>query len=275
MTTNTNLNDLIDNTDEMNDNSQASTADSINVNHNATVDITAESQENDPIENTTDEQKDNQVNNEDYEDDDVTAELKEVTGKEREKLTKEQEKDVKELIYEFRDTISSLFGILMLPNGKLVDFSDKDGRQQLKDSLLVFKTTMETAISNANLANKEYADQIAKAIPKKIDAELVDKDRERIDWLKRYWKYSVVSRILVILCFCGMFFAVGAKFGETNQRSTDLQSWYEDNRDALDFGNYLKENNPKSYESWHSGRWKSDKALRDSINKANKYSEWK
>lgn len=277
-TTNNNLNDYIDDTDMMNEDIQAQATENVKESTEAPAGTETDSNESNPVENAPSEQKNDQVNNNESAEVNVAptvAKLKEVTGKKREELTKEQEKDMKELIYEFRDTITALFGILMLSNGKLVDFSDREGRKQLKDSLVVFKGRMEKAFSDASLDNQGYAEKIAKAIPKKVTAEFVEKDRKRMDWLKRYWRYLVATRIIITLCFCGMFYMLGNKFGKAEQRSTELQSWYADNRNAMDFGNYLKENETQIYEYWRTGRWQKDKNLRDSIHQVKKMRNWK
>lgn len=209
------------------------------------------------------------------------ANLKEATGKKREELTKEQEKDVKELISGLSDMVTSLFGILMLPNGKLVDFSDKEGRKQLRDTVLVFKTKIEDAINDATLANKGYAEAIGKAIPKKVDAEMVEEDRNRIDWLRRFWKWCIMSIFAVVLISGATFYFSGKKMGSANEKEAfadDLmvsaKQWYEDNNSAMNFGKYLKEHEPTIYKHWHSGRWQRDKALRDFVYRTNKMRGW-
>lgn len=277
-TTNNNINDYIDNTDMMNEDIQAQATENVKESTEAPVGAGTDDTESNPVEDAPTEQKNGQVDNNDSAEVDyvpTVAKLKEVTGKKREELTKEQEKDMKELIYEFRDTITAIFGILMLPNGKLVDFSDREGRKQLKDSLIVFKGRMEKAFSDASLANKDYAEQIAKAIPKKIQGELVNEDRDRIDGMRRYWKACIAIMFGTILISSASFFFSGKKYSKANTRSEELEQWYADNNDAVNFGKYLKEKAPDTYEYWHSGQWEKDEKLIDSLSQSNKFHEWK
>lgn len=263
---NTDLNAFINNTDMLNEDIQAQA--DISANAGGAV----QSNESNPVENASTEQMNGQVNNKST---DGATPLKEVTGKEREKLTKEEEKDVKGSVSVMVDATNMLCGVLTRPDGKLVDFSDKDGRDLLTRSILALNTQVQIAFNNANLENKKYAEAIAKAIPKKIEAELVDEDRNRIDWLKRFWKRCLLGLFLGILIACGIFYFNGKKVGETDALADELERWYVTNQNAINFGNYMKEYNPKTYEYWHSGRWKRDKALRDSVNQANKVRGWK
>lgn len=260
-----NLETFINDTDMMNEEMQSQTC----ANNNAGG--TVQGNESNPTVDATNEQKDGQVTNNAS----GKTSLKEVTGKERDELTKEEEKDVKESIAEIRDIATMTCGILTQPDGKLVDFSDKAGRRQLKDALLAFKTQMQNSINDSNLENKKYAEVIEKAIPKKIDAELVEEDRNRIDWLRRFWNRCILALLLIVLFACGTFYFNGKKVGEVNALSDELEQWYVTNQNAINFGNYMKEYNLKTYEYWHSGRWKRDKALRDSVNQANKMRGWK
>lgn len=199
--------------------------------------------------------------------------LKDVTGKQREELKKEEEMDLKENILWLKDMSLSLFGLMMRPDGKPVDFSDKEGREKQTNTLAVIKEQIAGLISQADLNNQDYATQISGAIPKKIEAEFSAEDRKRIDGLQRYWKCVVTFFATSIASFiiggCVLCYYVG----DFNKRSATLKSWYVDNKNAIDFGTYLKDNEPKIYEYWQSGRWQRDKALRDSVNKARKMRE--
>lgn len=266
------LNSFINDTDMLNENIQAQVADTANVEAKASAGSATESKESNPVENASEEQKNDQVDNNAAA---GSMPLKEATGKKREELTKEQEKDVKGCVSDIIDMTSVLAGIFMQPNGKLVDFSDKEGRKLLIDTAKAFKMELQKSIKEANLENKDYATMISNAIPKKIDAELVQEDRDRVDVLKRYWKFWIGSMFLSTLIACATFFYSGYKYSGAMTLSAELEQWYVDNQNAVIFGNYLKKFNPKTYEYWHSGRWQRDKALQDSIKEASMHRGWK
>lgn len=55
---------------------------------------------------------------------------------------------------------------------------------------------------------------------------------------------------------------------EYEQRISQLETWYEDNADAIAFGQFYRENFPKQYRQWHTGQWQQDIAYRDSLRRA-------
>ena len=55
---------------------------------------------------------------------------------------------------------------------------------------------------------------------------------------------------------------------EYKQRISQLENWYEDNADAIAFGQFYRENYPKQYRQWHTGQWQQDIAYRDSLRRA-------
>lgn len=55
---------------------------------------------------------------------------------------------------------------------------------------------------------------------------------------------------------------------EYEQRISQLERWYEDNADAIAFGQFYRENYPKQYRQWHTGHWQQDIAYRDSLRRA-------
>lgn len=157
-----NLETFINDTDMMNEEMQSQTG----ANNNAGG--TVQGNESNPTVDATNELKDGQVT------DNASGKtsLKEVTGKERDELTKEEEKDVKESIAEIRDIVTMTCGILTQPDGKLVDFSDKEGRRHLKDALLAFKTQMQNSINDSNLENKSMPRPSKRRSPRRLTPNL-------------------------------------------------------------------------------------------------------
>lgn len=51
-------------------------------------------------------------------------------------------------------------------------------------------------------------------------------------------------------------------------RIEQLDRWYEDNADAIAFGQFYRENFPKKYRDWQTGRWQQDIAYRNSLRHA-------
>lgn len=55
---------------------------------------------------------------------------------------------------------------------------------------------------------------------------------------------------------------------ENENRIEQLDCWYEDNAEAIAFGQFYRENFPKQYRDWQTGHWQQDIAYRDSLRHA-------
>ena len=115
MTENKNLNGFVGNTDEMNENpSQPNT-----VENNVAVENSAA------------------VDNQE-------VPVTEVPVKQAEELDPNEEMELKALLLMLRDMIMALYNALLQANGKLVDFSDKEGRKCLLELLLLLPKKLES-----------------------------------------------------------------------------------------------------------------------------------
>lgn len=247
MTENKNLNGFVGNTDEMNENpSQPNT-----VENNVAVENSAA------------------VDNQE-------VPVTEVPVKQAEELDPNEEMELKALLLMLRDMIMALYNALLQANGKLVDFSDKEGRKCLLELLLLLPKKLESILSKNKIDNNEFISSLEKVIPKEVKAQFDEVDRNRIDFLRRYVKWITVGLFAAIIIIpCTSFFICGKIVGKVNARSAALEQWYVNNQNAVNFGNYMREYNPKTYAYWHSGRWQKNKALRDSMAEANKMADWK
>lgn len=52
---------------------------------------------------------------------------------------------------------------------------------------------------------------------------------------------------------------------EYEQLIYELDRWHQDNAEAISFGQFYRENYPKKYREWQTGRWQQDIAYRDSL----------
>ena len=56
-----------------------------------------------------------------------------------------------------------------------------------------------------------------------------------------------------------------ANLAELVSRIEQLDHWYEDNAEAVAFGQFYRENFTKQYRDWQTGRWQQDIDYRDSL----------
>ncbi len=117
------------------------------------------------------------------------------------------------------------------------------------------------------------------SIPTAIEATLSDDDRKRLDDNFKSWTdvfrlhlptFGIVG-LVVGICIMGSIL-VSRSASDTRRdyenRIEHLDHWYEDNAEAVAFGQFYRENFPKQYRDWQTGRWQQDIAYRDSLRHA-------
>ena len=114
------------------------------------------------------------------------------------------------------------------------------------------------------------------SIPTAIEATLSEDDRKRLDDNFKSWAdvfrlhlptFGIVGLIIGI-CIMGSILVSRSASNtrrEYENRIEQLYGWYEDNAEAIAFGQFYRENFPKQYRDWHTGRWQQDIAYRDSL----------
>ena len=161
-----------------------------------------------------------------------------------------------------------IFDLLLDDDGSVKDFGHAAEIQALIDNA---RKLQERGIANLG--------EIIKSVPTSVKAELGEEDRKRLDSNFKNWKdvfrlylptFGIVGAIIgIVLTGCIMLSnsASDAK-REYEQRISQLERWYEDNADAVAFGQFYRENYPKQYRQWHTGQWQHDIAYRDSLRRA-------
>jgi hypothetical protein len=157
------------------------------------------------------------------------------------------------------DMTADMGSVLLKEDGTLVDLSDREGRERLERSV--------------NL-NTEMGTRMMKAIPSSVTAELCDKDR---NLMERFYKdrKAFILTLLSSAIITGMLTCV-ALFGivSNRNRSGELEEWYRENRTAIEFGYFIRQEDPSLWKYWQSGRWKDDVAVRDSIHRNHLMKGW-
>ena len=114
------------------------------------------------------------------------------------------------------------------------------------------------------------------SIPTAIEATLSENDRKRLDDNFKSWTDVFrlhlpifgIAGLIVGICIMGSIL-VSRSASDTRRdyetRIGQLDRWYEDNAEAVAFGQFYRENFPKQYRDWQTGRWQQDIAYRDSL----------
>ena len=161
-----------------------------------------------------------------------------------------------------------IFDLLLDDDGSVKDFGHAAKIRALIDNA---RKLQERCIANLG--------DIIRSVPTSVKAELGEEDRKRLDSNFRSWKdvfrlylpsFGIVGAIVGIILTGSIMLSNSASDAkrEYEQRISQLERWYEDNADAVAFGQFYRENYPKQYRQWHTGQWQQDIAYRDSLRRA-------
>lgn len=157
-------------------------------------------------------------------------------------------------------------------------FLDDDG--SIKD--IAHSAEIISALRQTQAAIDRSCERVEAAqrdMPTSIEAHLCEDDRNLLDRnfirLKNLIKLNLPIVIgigaLVGICLMGSVMVSKSatdKRREYEQRIKELDRWHQENIEAISFGQFYRENYPKKYREWQSGRWQQDIAYRDSLIRA-------
>ena len=175
-----------------------------------------------------------------------------------EPMTVKQANALSQDIKRLADMVADMSSVLLKEDGTLVDLSDKLGRERLAKSVKL---------------NTELGVKMMKAIPSAVTAELCENDRNLMG--KFYKDRKAYARTLMFcILMTGQLMGI-ALYGIANNRirSGELEKWYRENRTAIDFGNFVRQESPSIWDDWHSGRWQHNETVMDSIHHSNQTKE--
>lgn len=174
-------------------------------------------------------------------------------------MTVKQANALLQNIKRLTDMTADMGSVLLKEDGTLVDLSDRAGRERLERSV--------------NL-NTELGTRMMKAIPSSVTAELCEKDRNLMERFykdrKTYALTLISSAIITGMLMCIALFGILSN----KNRSGELEEWYRENRTAIEFGYFIRQENPSLWKYWQSCRWQHDVAVRDSIHRSHLKKEW-
>lgn len=161
-----------------------------------------------------------------------------------------------------------VFETLLNDDGTMKDFTHSAEIRNLIDKTGKMQQQAEAAFS-----------EIIKSIPTKVVARLSDDDRKTLASNFQSWK-DVIRLYLPSIAIVGftvgiilmgsiMLYVFAADKKEAyEQRIEQLDRWYDENAEAVAFGQFYRENFPKNYHQWYTGQWQQDIAYRDSLRRA-------
>lgn len=148
------------------------------------------------------------------------------------------------------DYLDSFSSLMVHPDGSLADLSDRGGRRDLNYNVKKNTEAVETMSSKIAEAPKKMLE----AIPKSVNAEFCKADRERFDlFFKRvgsFVDWAIPCGVLAGVVIGGLVVLAVMGYSKASDYREKMETQAKEQQEAIDFGNYMKENNPKTLERW-------------------------
>lgn len=181
----------------------------------------------------------------------------------------EKTADRKEAIVKNEEELAGvIFDTLLDDDGSIKDFTHSTEIREL-----IEETRKQQERAKAALT------AVLRSVPTSVKAELSEEDRKRLDSNFKNWKdvfrlylpaFSIVALAIGLILTGSLMLMNTASDTKRKyeQRISQLDRWYDDNAEAISFGQFYRENYPKQYRQWHTGQWQRDIVVRDSLRRA-------
>lgn len=161
-----------------------------------------------------------------------------------------------------------MFETLLDDDGSMKDIAHSS---EIISALRQTQAAMDRCCERIEAAQRE--------MPTSIEAHLCEDDRNLLDSnfirLKNLIKLNlpifIGIGVLVGICLMGSVMVSKSatdKRLQYEQRIKELDRWHQENAETISFGQFYRENYPKKYREWLTGRWQQDIAYRDSLIRA-------
>lgn len=181
----------------------------------------------------------------------------------------EKTTDRKEAIVKNEEELAGvIFDTLLDDDGSIKDFTHSTEIREL-----IEETRKQQERAKAALT------AVLRSVPTSVKAELSEEDRKRLDSNFKNWKdvfrlyipaFGIIALAIGLILTGSLMLMNTASDTKRKyeQRISQLDRWYDDNAEAIYFGQFYRENYPKQYRQWHNGQWQRDIVVRDSLRRA-------
>lgn len=181
----------------------------------------------------------------------------------------EKTADSKEAIVKNEEELAGvIFDTLLDDDGSIKDFTHSTEIREL-----IEETRKQQERAKAALT------AVLRSVPTSVKAELSEEDRKRLDSNFKNWKdvfrlyiptFGIIALAIGLILTGSLMLMNTASDTKRKyeQRISQLDRWYDDNAEAISFGQFYRENYPKQYRQWHTGQWQRDIVVRDSLRRA-------
>ena len=148
------------------------------------------------------------------------------------------------------DYLDSFSSLMVHPDGSLADLSDRGGRKDLNYNI---KKNTE-AVETMSVKIAETPKKMLEAIPESVKAEFCMADRERFDRLfkrmGRFVDWAIPCSVVVGIVIGGFTILAAMGYSKACDYREKMETQAKEQKETIDFGNYMKEKNPKTLKIW-------------------------
>lgn len=123
-------------------------------------------------------------------------------------------------------------------------------RKDLNDNIK--KNTEAVKAMKATIA--EAPKKMLEAIPRSVNAEFCEDNRKRFDlFFKRmgcFVDWVIPCSVVVGIVISGLVVLAATSYSKACDYKEKMEAQAKERQEAIDFDNYMKENNPKTLERW-------------------------
>lgn len=150
------------------------------------------------------------------------------------------------------DLNTEICSAYLCEDGTPRDFADRAGREAMTASVLNNTDVLLTAINDFTA----FKDELLKSIPEKVEANLSKKHEALLEKFYKHRIYYILSLVFSIAfgtCFTVLFWFRNAQLGD---KVKEVEQQKKDYQEFVNWGHYMKEKNPNSWQKWESGEVK-------------------
>ena len=152
--------------------------------------------------------------------------------------------------------IDGIGRFLLNEDGTVKDFTDKAMMEATAKKVADGLTAMNT---NAKIISNKI-DQM----PKTVTAELSYDTTIRLHDISDNLRWIIIVFVIFVVLIAGLGGYTLYQYTKVNERSEKLTQWYEDNRETILFGRYVRWNNNDTWKKLHE-KWENDPGLKDEM----------
>lgn len=159
------------------------------------------------------------------------------------------------------DLSAELCNVYLNEDGTPRDFADREGRQALMNSINANTKVLEGLKQN----QEDWLEKLLDKIPNRVEAFLNKNHAQLLENFYKYRVYYILTLVLLVIIAttAGIAWLVKAneyssKAAEYEKRCQEAALWKKANKDAADFGVYMKKNNPNTFRRWKDRQENND-----------------